>query len=123
MIVYRLEDANNGEGPFKNRGDLWEHDDFSDWRYRHIGSAHPGPMSDSITMPWRESERERLVFGCPSKEMIDFWFEPGYNMFKSAGYVINVYKVHGNAVKKGRSGTQVVFNRDKATLVETIEIP
>ena len=127
MRVYRLEHAVDGSGPFSDMDALYDHDDFDYWRYEHMGSvSHPGPARDGIKMlgSWANPvlDKDRL-FGCPSKEMIDFWFEPGYNMFKSAGFVINVYEVHGNAVKKGHSGTQVVFNRNKATLVETIEIP
>jgi hypothetical protein len=101
MYIYRVEDY-NGKGPY-----------FNDTMI--ILSPHnnqPLPRQDNLTI----TEEDYCCFN--SIEQLHAWFYQDYATLELHGFFIAIYSVPDLCVKIG--STQCLFNKYRATLVDTI---
>lgn len=117
MLVYRIEHKETGTGPFRSEGmdnvaSLWgqAYWDASD-------SMHPIPLDDGL-----KDFVGTHVFGLPTFDMVFHWFERIWNRLRFRDFVLRVYDVNESDSMVGKSGTQVAFRKDRATLVEEMTL-
>lgn len=113
MLVYRLEHAETGLGPF------W-HDDLDVRKMVSIQAAReglPGPCLDGIP-----DDAGELLFGCPSLAVLrDTWF-PGLYDLILGDFVVAVYDVPEHFIHAGQSGLQVAFDPGVANCVTRLGV-
>jgi hypothetical protein len=110
--VYRIEDKENGKGPYAN-----DHVSYMDKEHRDM----PPPFFDFDQDAYSIMRNEwdsHTHYAMPDLEtLFDFWrLRTRKRLFKH-GFVIAVYTVAKEYVFEGQSGLQVAFHKPKATKV------
>jgi hypothetical protein len=110
--VYRIEDRENGKGPYVN-----DHVTYMDREH----SDMPAPFFDFDAQEYeviRDEWDRHAHYAMPDMEtLFDFWrFKTRKRLLKQ-GFVIAVYVVAKEFVFEGQSGLQVAFHKPKATKV------
>lgn len=113
MLVYRVEHSEDGSGPFNSNtngiklvGEYWG------WRHRYIDDGHPSLWEDYRKLPIEMSE---WFCGCPSENMVWWWFGPIMKLLHEHKFVLRIYRATNFEV--GDSSKQVIFKRETATLI------
>lgn len=126
MLVYRVEHKETKKGPYTSmeRIPYKAGRKINDWH--NNDHNHPGPFAGS---GWRESDQEipyfdanKHRFGFDSLEQLNEWFEGWISLLKENGFQIVVFEVKDDKVIKGKSGKQCVYEHNKATFVENIQL-
>jgi hypothetical protein len=113
MRVYRLQERSDpASGPWMRWPDaLCTNSELLDW-YSNARS-HPGIRSDV------ERFGPEMLCAVDALEKLAHWFPVAHDEFRDEGYVIGEWEVPDDAVKMGRSGTQLAFRHNYAKLVTT----
>lgn len=127
MRVFRVERISDGKGPFGTGpyGLATGLDDMAveivvNWRYAYIGDGHPCPYNDEISTEMYDFRYKHLepIFGCPDIHMIWYWFGPIIPYLEQMGYWLVEFDVPDEFAKVSKSRKQVVFARNKATVIQ-----
>lgn len=114
-IAYRIQSKANGYGPWHNHFYTFN----SVWcSYRSNGDpSFHGPYNDKLE---KYVNRREYVFGCPSKALLRKWFgrEEFIEFFLEYNYHIVKFRVIEPHFAVGKNGTQMVFDRSKAVMLE-----
>ncbi len=127
MLVYRIEHREQQLGPFNAERcdmDIAQRRRMAKFNYefhRMMEGSHPMPDDDAIKLVTYDSMT--WVFACPTLETIFHWFEKFLDIFKYCDFVLRTFEISDESqYKTGKSGTQVAFNRYRATMVEEWEL-
>jgi len=125
MLVYRIEDGES-RGPFCGRGDFI-YDNNHRCHDEHSCQSPPnarGEVGTPLGDMWHRGDQYAFQhrFGFRSRAQLKRWFrsKAGRRAMMRNGYKVAVYEVPKDAVWQGK--WQVVFNADKATPKETINL-
>lgn len=121
MIVWRLEDA-LGNGPYsapeETRFICWDEnlcdEEYPLIRHRmriaHADEHHPALTED---FPHWNHKTEQVVFGCPTKALLEEWFGEYLQPLLELGYQIVEYELDARQIVVSKSGKQCLFPRVK----------
>lgn len=112
MIVYRVEHAEEFQGPYRDYHE-WDEYDGDAPSHRPMFEKPTGAPSEA---PW--GERYRFAFA--SEEKAWRWFDNPRERRKlsAAGFVLSVYHAADDAIVASRCRTQIVFEPARALLIE-----
>lgn len=111
-IIYRVESASNGYGPYRYTED-GVYDDLVQ-RYGHNNPiTHPSSGNDGLWGP--ASTFGEYRHGFDSFERLIAWFGDAAATLELTGYTIRRYDVAEGRYAVGNSGLQVIFDPSYAT--------
>jgi hypothetical protein len=121
MLVYRVEHECLECGPYSSLQYsiyLGEHKKkrLHDMAVAHNDLYHPTPYEENIM--YRHYTYDRCGFY--DIGILIAWFMGWFSTLEECGFHLAIYKVHGNAVRRGEK--QVVFNISKATRIQTLQL-
>lgn len=112
-LVYRVE-LDNGRGPYISE---WADGETVETLREELCKAHgtdeehPGPRRDGLTPYGR-------IFGFSNRKQLREWFAGWSDDLAEAGFRVNVYRIHKDAVQHGNR--QCVFYGASATLIKSL---
>lgn len=125
--VYRVEHPISGIGPYRHeeegqfRNELISlmGEEHSKYMFGKIeNNPHPGGYADFSDFEIVATGIQKIQFGFESMEQLVTWFDTWLDYLFEMGFVISEYLV--DSVVVGKSGKQVIFNKDKATFNKRI---
>lgn len=133
MYIYRVEDPDTGEGPY--RAGMYTTVPYNAWSERdkqkyklaerlkdtHIDSAHPAMFADCGIAHLQLSDYAELLFaGAYDPYTLFQWFLGFWQDFKDVRYVVKVYDCIDSVVHLGKY--QVCFPKAAAKCIDTMTI-
>lgn len=133
VSVFRLEHEKLGIGPFM------AHHHFDDCDLSYDEMDRIASICDKMANEWHTIEchslktfpiprndalafmKDHHFFGATTLNTLKKWFNHRFNYFNElfdAGFTVREYEVSSTYVHPGKSGTQVMFNREKAKMVK-----
>lgn len=109
MILYRVQHAETGEGPFTCRGEHYV-------GRGAVWNDGPLPREDITDLDTMNG----LICGVARAHHLEAWF-PGPDQLAAVGFVITVWAAPAAACMSGR--WQVVFPKDEAVHIRTVPLP
>jgi ribosome modulation factor len=114
MLVYRVASPKKDcggipVGPYATRSEAWE----SDMAWAHGDDDHPGPYRDGDLGDIRSYE----FCAFESMDGLNAWFEGWLDKLNESGYLVHVYEVAEEYIRRGR--VQILVNLAMGTLVRT----
>ncbi len=110
MIIYRVENE-EGKGPY--------HANLPGISYLSYDHRPPSYTLEKWDVLEYDNMR-KYHFGFPNLKALKEWFEEDFNRLAKHGFWVNKYKGKGNVFDK--TDKQLVFNKEKSILLETITI-
>lgn len=119
MLVYRIENPEDGIGPYRRDTLNW-----GDERPFNVYGLHPTPYDDAALREMWEfmpaCQQEAFYFGFADEAQMRAWFyrDEWLRVMKDAGMKLTVWEC-----KHARYGNaQAIFKREEATLILTREL-